>query len=70
MSFIVTLRSDVRDLWYHSVEAPLNRRIWPYTLDKSRATSFATEKEAVQKAVALKKDIPYPNKIEVIKDDR
>jgi hypothetical protein len=68
MSFIVTLRSDVRDLWYHSTVAPLNRRMWPWSLDKGRAHKFETEKEAVQKAVELKKDIPYPNKIEVVKE--
>lgn len=68
MSFIVTLRSDVRDLWYHSTEAPLSKRMWPWSLSRERAHKFATEKEAVQKAVELKKDIPYPNKIEVVKE--
>jgi hypothetical protein len=68
MSFIVTLRSDVRDLWYHSTTAPLDKRAWPWTLDKARAHKFSTKKEAVEAAVVLKKDIPYPNKIEVVEE--
>lgn len=68
MSFIVSLRSDVRDLWHYSTVAPLNKRMWPWTLDKSKAHKFETKQEAVQAAVILKKDIPYPNKIEVVEE--
>ncbi len=70
MSFIVTLRSDVRDLWFYSTTAPVSKRAWPWTLDKLKAQSFPTERAAVKAAVELKKDIPYPNKIEVVADDR
>lgn len=68
MSFTVTLRSDVRDLWHYSTAAPLSKRMWPWTLDKTKAHKFATRLEAVQAAVILKKEIPYPNKIEVVEE--
>lgn len=66
MSFIVTLKSDVRDLWFHSKVAPVSKRMWPWTLDRSKATAFKTRAEAEGVAAVMRHEIPYPNKIEVV----
>lgn len=68
MSYIVTLRSDVRDLWFHSTVAPLNKRAWPWTLDQGKATRFGTFASAKDVADKMRAEIPYPNKIEVVKE--